>query len=258
VAGAVLDFFGPQVVTDAGGAFARAFYFPSEQAIGFDLSAPDPASVPLRFTIPGLYSLAAPWSGELALPTASLEIRLTDELGASVTGTVALKTPSTGGLGFGSRGLDGGVVSIGIHWRGVERRTAAGGRVHFAHVPPGGYTLTAHDAETAWAPLAIEIAEGEQRTIDLARPRGGALELVVLDADSAPRAGARVLVHLGAEAVQGELPARESDLRGEVRFASLPPGPVSVYVFDGIGHIAAQAQAEIRAGETVQLVLSAP
>lgn len=236
VAGAVLDFFGPQVATGRDGRFRWHYPFVYRAEVGLDLLTPSILnSTALRVRYPDLCAGSSSLLQDIRVPEGAIDVRVVDEQGRSLEAFVdlsPLNKPGGMGLGYVSEEVDlsdssGAPYTVEVlgGWSrnsNARRRTTGGGRVRFETLPPGRYELSFDTGGSVYvASIAVEVGEGKE-TSAFARPqRGGSLALHVERADGTPVIGEELLLNFDG---RDQPLLRTTDADGLIRFNHLPPG----------------------------------
>jgi len=244
LAGAVLDFFGPQVVTNDAGLFEWSYPFVSSGQRDLMLvNASNPDSTSLRVEYHGMCNGLPELPEDIRVPDGALEVSVLDEEGQPLSAWVELSLVGEfddeplGSIAKFTRRLDDREklperpyrVEILDPWFAqsrARRKTNALGRVRFATLPAGTYRVRVVGDEANYiAPAVTEVGEGNEVECTLRPVVGGNLLLKVQRADHSPVVGEPVHLVLSGD----EYPyVRTTDAQGHVRVRHAPPGRVRV------------------------------
>jgi len=138
-------------------------------------------------------------------------------------------------------------------WR--ERRAAnADGIAQFPHLPAGTYTVSCSEAGMLPVWVSVDLGIDEERTLDLAEPRGRPLRVRVVDANGDPLPLARVRVGTRFGTTWTRMEGAEqsldifTDALGTVALTNAPSGAVPITAFYGSRSARTEARSE---GDTI-------
>ncbi len=270
VAGAILSFFGPQVVTGEDGKFVWHYPFVHESLRGFDLAVPsEPEAPALRVEVPGMCTGRIRSGWDIHLPEGRIEIEVVDESGSPLAAFVTLES---------LRGEEGGMQSLGLGrldpeayasgkiafsvlpaWSrssSARRGTDPAGRIAYDLLPAGRYLVRAElILGEPLPPLEVTLSEGETAQRSLARLPGGVVEVLVQDRDGTPQLGREVALSIQHSEETFSTLKRRTNAEGLARFEGVPAGAATAFLPVIFAPTVDRVELQVLAGETTRVTV---
>jgi hypothetical protein len=268
--------------TDSTGKFVCRVAFPNGDTTTLRVLAPSiPGAVENRFTVLGFAAGTSHPPTEIALPDGELEVELLGPRGGALRATVVLKPQADTAardqlddklndmLARVNRAKESGPIVAGdgvvrVETTTVRRASDSKGKVRFATLPPGRYSVTV-EGDGGWMlePVSVEVSGESPSFVTLRGAELGSLLVRVQDSAGRPIAGVDVELwrESNGEAFHAVKP-QVTDRDGIVRMPAVTSGRVlvvaSVREFMLATDRTARDNVDVDAGQEAHITLTLP